>query len=61
MTPPTSTVAMVGFLLFLTLVPGVQRLLYVPVFKAFAIIGFDDRSLSFVRRAFNMTLFGVDA
>jgi len=61
LTPPTSTVALVGFLLVLTMVPGLQRMLYTPVFRAFETIGFDDRSLSFVRRAFNMTLFGTDA
>ena len=61
MTPPTSTVAMVGFLLFLTLVPGLRQVLYTPVFKALTLIGFDSSSSSFVRRSFNMTLFGTDA
>jgi Zn-dependent protease len=60
-TPPASTVAMVGFLLFLMLVPGLQRKLYSPVFTALETIGFDERSLSFVRRAFNMTMFGTDS
>jgi Zn-dependent protease len=61
MTPPTSTVAMVGFLMFLMIVPGVRQLLYTPVFKALSLIGFDGRSLSFIGRAFNMTMFGTDA
>jgi Zn-dependent protease len=61
MTPPTSTVAMVGFLLFLMIAPGVRQALYTPVFKALSLIGYDGRSLSFVRRAFNMTMFGTDS
>ena len=60
-TPPTSTVAMVGFLLFLMIVPGVRQALYTPVFKALSLIGFDGSSVSFVRRAFSTTMFGTDS
>jgi Zn-dependent protease len=61
LTPPTSTVAMVAFLLFFTMVPGLRDLFYQPVFHALRAIGFDYESLSFVRRSYNMTLFGTDA
>ena len=58
MTPPASTVSMVAFLMILMLVPGLRQALFVPVDKALLAIGFDERSLLFVGRAYNMTLFG---
>jgi Zn-dependent protease len=60
LTPPLPTVGMVAFLLFLTTVPGLREKLYLPVFQAFRAMGFDYETVSFVRRSYNMTLFGTD-
>ena len=59
-TPPLSNVLFFGFFILVWQVPAVYARLFGLVDNVFRLIGFDGRSRTFVHRAFNMTMFGMD-
>ena len=58
MTPGASMVGLLALWLVLRSVPALQQGMYGAVDRFLRLIGFDDMSLLFVARSFNMTLFG---
>jgi Zn-dependent protease len=56
MTPPNSTIAFVMFFLVVTQTPGLYQWIYNLSDRIYEGLGFDERFLIFVARAFNQTL-----